>query len=140
MAQAFAVRARRAKGHSEFLASTDNWFRPVQVRTGPDGALWVVDMYRYVVEHPRWIPTNRLAALDVRAGEDKGRIYRVYRKDKPPRRLENFARLSTDKLAAALDSPNGTARDIVHRELLNRGDKAAVALLTRIATGSSRPG
>jgi putative membrane-bound dehydrogenase-like protein len=60
----------------EFLASTDNWFRPVQARTGPDGALWVVDMYRHVIEHPRWIPSNRLAQLDVRAGHDKGRIYR----------------------------------------------------------------
>ena len=45
--------ARAEEQHSEFLASTDNWFRPVQVRTGPDGALWVVDMYRFVIEHPR---------------------------------------------------------------------------------------
>jgi putative membrane-bound dehydrogenase-like protein len=44
----------------EFLVSTDRWFRPVQVRTGPDGALWVVDMYRYVIEHPRWIPPETI--------------------------------------------------------------------------------
>ena len=44
------------EAESEFLASTDNWFRPVQARTGPDGALWIVDMYRYVIEHSRWIP------------------------------------------------------------------------------------
>ena len=37
---------------SEFLASRDHWFRPVQVRTGPDGALWVVERYRLVIEHP----------------------------------------------------------------------------------------
>ena len=70
---------------SEFLASTDNWFRPVQVRTGPDGALWVVDMYRYVIEHPRWISPERLAELDVRGGADKGLIYRVFRASDPPR-------------------------------------------------------
>src|SRR3989440_2254764 len=63
----------RAKGEekSEFLSSTDNWFRPVQVRTGPDGALWVVDMYRFVIEHPRWITPHRLAQLDIPAGADR---------------------------------------------------------------------
>src|SRR6266478_1580100 len=72
---------------SEFLASTDTWFRPVQVRTGPDGALWVVDMYRYVIEHPRWIPPEDLAKLDVRAGSSMGRIYRIRAKDRAPRPL-----------------------------------------------------
>jgi hypothetical protein len=52
----------------EFLASTDPWFRPVQVRTGPDGALWVVDMYRYVIEHPIWIPPAVLQTLDTLRG------------------------------------------------------------------------
>ncbi len=122
----------------EFLASTDNWFRPVQARTGPDGALWVVDMYRYVIEHPRWIPSNHLAQLDVRAGADKGRIYRVYRKDHPPRAMKGFSRLSTSDLAAALDSPNGTERDIIHRELLNRGDKSAASVVRDLAENSSR--
>jgi putative membrane-bound dehydrogenase-like protein len=122
----------------EFLASTDNWFRPVQARAGPDGALWIVDMYRYVIEHPRWIPSNRLAQLDVRAGDDKGRIYRVYRKDSPPRPIRNFAKFSPPQLAAALDSPNGTERDIVHRELLNRGDKSATVKLNELATNGSR--
>jgi putative membrane-bound dehydrogenase-like protein len=117
----------------EFLASTDNWFRPVQARTGPDGALWIVDMYREVIEHPRWIPSNRLAQLDVRAGDDKGRIYRVYRKDALPRPIKSVAKLSTIELAAVLDSPNGTARDIVHRELLNRGAKSAIPKLEKLA-------
>ena len=65
---------RRAadEAQSEFLSSTDNWFRPVQVRTGPDGALYVVDMYRFLIEHPRWIPAARLAKIDVRAGAVDG--------------------------------------------------------------------
>ena len=70
---------RKPETEHEFLAARDNWFRPVQARCGPDGALWVVDMYRFVVEHPRWITPERLAELDVRAGHDKGRIYRVVR-------------------------------------------------------------
>ncbi|MBC8115180.1 MAG: hypothetical protein H7062_12420, partial [Candidatus Saccharimonas sp.] len=50
--------SRRAVGEeqSEFLSSTDNWFRPTQLKTGPDGALYVADMYRLVIEHPQWIP------------------------------------------------------------------------------------
>ena len=62
---------------TEFLRSSDPWFRPVQAVTGPDGGLWVVDMYRFVIEDPRWIPQAELEPLDVRAGSTLGRIYRV---------------------------------------------------------------
>lgn len=102
----------------EFLASRDNWFRPVQARTGPDGALWVVDMYRFVIEHPRWIPPERLAKLDVRAGDDKGRIYRVVPRGKKLRPIRDLTKLSTVQLVAALDTPNGTERDRIHQELV----------------------
>jgi putative membrane-bound dehydrogenase-like protein len=97
----FAARRADDELNREFLASSDNWFRPVQVRTGPDGALWVVDMYRFVIEHPRWIPPDRLKKLDVRAGAEMGRIYRVVSKVKSPRKFE-----------FALNSPNGPARDM----------------------------
>src|SRR5436309_3046236 len=108
---------------SEILASRDNWFRPVQARTGPDGALWVVDMYRFVIEHPRWIPPDRLEKLDVRAGDDKGRIYRVYPKGKKLRPVLDLTKLSPAKLAAMLDTPNGTERDRIHQELVFGGDR-----------------
>jgi putative membrane-bound dehydrogenase-like protein len=128
---------RRAQGEekSEFLASTDNWFRPVQVRTGPDGALWVVDMYRFVIEHPRWITPERLAQLDIRAGADRGRIYRVYAKDRPPRKAPVVKNLKGQELAWALASPNGTLRDLVHRELLERNDPQTPTVLRQIALG-----
>jgi putative membrane-bound dehydrogenase-like protein len=61
----FSGRRVKDEATSEFLASTDNWFRPVQVRTGPDGAFYVVDMYRFMIEHPRFIPPQTLAQLDV---------------------------------------------------------------------------
>jgi putative membrane-bound dehydrogenase-like protein len=70
---------------TEFLRSTDGWFRPVQALTGPDGNLWVVDMYRFLIENPRWIPEAELAPLDIRAGSTLGRIYRVtHSTDKRP--------------------------------------------------------
>jgi putative membrane-bound dehydrogenase-like protein len=129
---------------SEFLASRDNWFRPVQARTGPDGALWVVDMYRFVIEHPRWIPAERLAKLDVRAGDDKGRIYRVVPKDKKLRPIRDLTKLSTASLVAALDTPNGTERDRIHQELVFPGtqrshDRSAIEALEKLAVASKLP-
>ena len=121
---------------SEFLASTDNWFRPVQVRTGPDRALYVVDMYRFLIEHPRWIPANRLAQLDVRAGADKGRIYRLKPRGAALRAARDLTKLSAAELAAALDSNNGTERDRVHVELLVRRDLSAAPALEELARSS----
>ena len=82
-----SFRGRRAPGESEreFLASSDNWFRPTMLKTGPDGALWIADMYRAVIEHPEWIPDDWEKRLDLRAGSEQGRIYRVYPVDKKPR-------------------------------------------------------
>ena len=124
---------------SEFLSSTDTWFRPVQVVTGPDGGMWVVDMYRLVIEHPRWISPDRLATLDVRAGVDKGRIYRVVPASGSVRRVPRLDKLATRELAAALDSRNGTVRDNVQRLLVDRGDRAALPVLENLSQHASRP-
>jgi putative membrane-bound dehydrogenase-like protein len=118
---------------SEFLASVDNWTRPVQAKTGPDGGLWVVDMYRFVIEHPRWIPPAILANLDVRAGETMGRIYRVRPKDKPLRPWTRLDKLDTAGLVAALDSPNGWQRDMASQMLLWTPNASAVEPLQELA-------
>ncbi|NDB75994.1 MAG: hypothetical protein EB141_10180 [Verrucomicrobia bacterium] len=124
---------------SEFLASTDNWFRPVQMLTGPDGALWVVDMYRFVIEHPRWIPPDRLKSLDLRAGADKGRIYRIYPQGAKLRPFNDLTKLSTTQVVAALNTENGVARDLAHRELLHRNDASATKPLTKLFLTSTNP-
>ena len=80
----------------EFLASSDNWFRPTMLKTGPDGALWVADMYRYVIEHPQWIPKDVQQQVDLRAGQDKGRLYRIFPVGTTPRPIPRL-----DKLDAA---------------------------------------
>ena len=122
----FAAHRAFDEQHSEFFASTDNWFRPVQVRTGPDGALWVVDMYRFVIEHPRWIPPERLKQLDPRAGADKGRIYRIYPRGAKLRSVRNLTNLSSAQLVGAINTPNGPTRDLVHEELSRRWDVVPV--------------
>lgn len=135
----FAGRRPTDETMSEFLAGTDTWFRPVQVRTGPDGALYVVDMYRYVIEHPRWVPPEDVARVDVRAGATMGRLYRVRPADRPLRSVPRLDQLDTAGLVAALDTPNGTVRDLATQVLLWRDDKAAAPLLEKLARESARP-
>src|SRR5204862_1971800 len=106
----FAAHRAPDEQRSEFLASSDNWFRPVQARTGPDGALWIVDMYRFVIEHPRWIPPERLKELDVRAGADKGRIYRLYARGANLRPIRDLTTLSDSQVAEVLSTPTGPTR------------------------------
>lgn len=111
----------------EFLASTDPWFRPTMIRTGPDGTLWIADMYRAVIEHPEWIPDDWEATLDLRAGHDRGRIYRVVPVDRDPRPIPRLDRLDPAGLVAALDSPNGWQRDTALRLLMHAGWNEAVS-------------
>jgi putative membrane-bound dehydrogenase-like protein len=132
----FTGRRADSEKASEFLASTDKWFRPVQVRTGPDGALWVVDMYRFVIEHPRWIPAEDLARLDVRAGHDLGRIYRVRAADGARTALPRLDRLDTAGLVAALDTANGTRRDLAGQMLLWDKHESAAPALVKLAAQS----
>ena len=73
--------------NTEFLASEDTWFRPTTIRTGPDGALWVADMYREIIEHPRWVSDDLKPLVDVRTGNDRGRIYRIYPAGSKPRKI-----------------------------------------------------
>jgi putative membrane-bound dehydrogenase-like protein len=106
--------------HLEFLASSDNWFRPTMIQTGPDGALWIADMYRHVIEHPEWIPDTWQKKLDLLAGFDQGRIYRVYPVDRQPRAILRLDQLPTAGLVAALDSPSGWQRDTAQQLLIER--------------------
>lgn len=117
---------------SELITSTDNWFRPAQVRTGPDGGLWIADMSRSVIEHPRWIPEQTLATLDVRAGDQQGRIIRLLPNDKGARPVPNLASQTPAQRVAALRSPNGTVRDQAQQLLFWNPDPATVAPLREL--------
>ncbi|MEP3481252.1 MAG: PVC-type heme-binding CxxCH protein [Fuerstiella sp.] len=73
----------RAEADRDFLASNDAWFRPSSLQTGPDGALYLADMYRLWVEHPKFLPKEIAQQIDWRAGDDLGRIYRIVVDDQP---------------------------------------------------------
>ncbi|MDB5347970.1 MAG: putative rane-bound dehydrogenase [Schlesneria sp.] len=133
----FTSRRAQTEEQSEFLTSTDNWFRPTQIKTGPDGALYVADMYRLVIEHPQWIPIEWQQRLDLRAGQDKGRIWRVAPTDKQLRAVFRLNKLSIPLLVAALSHANGWQRDLAQQLLIDRADASAIPLLVALAT--SRP-
>ncbi|HWB14355.1 MAG TPA: PVC-type heme-binding CxxCH protein [Pirellulales bacterium] len=124
---------------SEFLSSTDTMFSPVSVRTGPDGAVWVVDMYRKVLEHPHWLPAGWEETIDVRAGHDKGRIYRVFPAKAKCRPMPRLDRLDSSELVATLESPNGWVRDKAQQLLVERQDRSASPALEELARASAEP-
>ncbi len=134
-------RGRRAAGEerSEFLASSDPWFRPTMMKTGPDGALWIADMYRAVIEHPEWIPDDWEKRLDLRAGSEQGRIYRVFPTDRSPRSIPRLDRLDAVGLVSAMESPNGWTRDTAQRLLLDRREIAAIPALRALVKNTRRP-
>lgn len=121
-----------AEKQQEYLASSDPWFRPVQARTGPDGAIWIVDMYRFVIEHPIWIPPATLAELDTRAGADRGRIYRIRPQHSTLRPVQNLSRMQGAELAGCMQTPNGTVRDLVQQLILWNADLNAVPVLQEL--------
>ncbi len=69
--------ASRIDRGSELVASSDTWFRPVQLEQGPDGSVYILDMYREVIEHPKSLPPVIKRHLDLTSGRDRGRIYRL---------------------------------------------------------------
>ena len=140
----FSSRRDPSEQNQEFLASRDNWFRPVMIRTAPDGALWVADMYRLVIEHPEWIPLEWQQRLNLRDGADRGRIYRVgfTNIDGHHGGMTQWYKLDqmdTVELVAALDSSNGALRDMVQQLLYWRNDKTAVEPLKKLIHGAHWP-
>ena len=125
--------------NSEFLASSDNWCRPVMVKVGPNGALYFADMYRLVIEHPEYFPDELKHRSDLRAGEDKGRIYRIYPDNAQLRPIPRLDQLGLSALVAALDSPNGWQRDTVQRLLVQSRKREAAPNLEKLVTHCGNP-
>ena len=132
--------SRPARTGREFLASRDSWFRPVFSANGPDGALYIVDMYRKTIDHPQYVPEPSRASLDFEAGKDRGRIYRIVRRDwKGRRERVNLAALDARGLARVLEHANGWWRDTAQRLIVERRDRSGVAELRRVAREGRSP-
>ncbi len=110
--------SRQLENH-DFLASTDRSFRPVNMEVGPDGHLYVVDIYRKVIEHPEWIPDDIEKTLDLEAGKDQGRIYRIAKlgveSSFDADRFKN-----EEEMVKSLSHPNQWVRKTAHRLLMDK--------------------
>jgi len=128
--------ARPAAVGKEFLASTDQWFRPTNFANAPDGNLYMPDMYREIIETPLSIPEELKKDLDFYSGVDKGRIYRLASKKPAAKRSlrVQLGQAATVELVNMLEHTNGWHVDTARRLLLERQDKAAVEPLRRLGT------
>ncbi|MBW3597274.1 MAG: alkaline phosphatase, partial [Planctomycetes bacterium] len=124
----------------EFLASTDSWFRPVNLEAGPDGALYVVDMQRAVIEHPQFMPEELKSRPDLRDGDDRGRIYRIVaEKPSDTPHPTNLAEMPSGELVKLLEHPNSWQRETAAQLLRQRGVEDVVESLQSLAAESSNP-
>ncbi|WP_254511940.1 PVC-type heme-binding CxxCH protein [Anatilimnocola floriformis] len=147
----------RAYDNKEFLASTDEWFRPVSIETGPDGYLYIVDMYRCVIEHPDFVPDELKKRPDLRLGDDRGRIWRITLSDQPKedsspaaeilrdremqarkreREKKSMIAAETSGLVALLSHENAWHRETAQRLLLERADPKTLECVAASSGGT----
>lgn len=123
-------RAVRVDEGREFLSSSDIWFRPVQVVNAPDGHLWVLDMYREVIEHPHSLPEPIKKHLDLTSGNERGRIYRIAYAPRPKSAWQfDLQRRSTAELAQLAGGAHPWYSDTAARLLYERHDPQAIPIL-----------
>jgi len=133
-------RATRIQEGREFLASTDSWFRPVNFSNGPDGALYMVDYYRQIVEHPEWMDDSLAANANLVRGTQMGRIYRIVPEDAPPVDWHDATDLGeTETLVQHLSSSNVWWRKNAQRLLVDQKDPAAIPLIRDLLETSASP-
>jgi putative membrane-bound dehydrogenase-like protein len=139
----------------EFLASPDEWFRPVNMELGPDGALYVVDMYRCVIEHPDFVPEELKRRPDLRLGDDRGRIWRIKPANTNPTRQQGTAntspphrpgqdapplsKLASEELIALFAHENAWQRETAQRLLIERETQPSEEQLAKLIKGMNSP-
>jgi putative heme-binding domain-containing protein len=134
-----SFRGERIDKQHEFIASRDIWFRPVQFAHGPDGALYVADMYREVIEHPDSLPPMIKRHLDLTSGRDRGRIYRIAPQSFAFAKRVMPGEASVVELVALLAHPNMWHRTTAARLLCEQEDLVAVAPLIELANDTAQP-
>lgn len=131
--------AHRVDKEAEFVASRDISFRPVQFANAPDGSLYVLDMYRQLIEGAAFLPPEFFKHIDPVAGHKLGRIYRIVPKNFKRRPRPQLSKATTSELVALLDHPNGWHRDTASRLLNRSGTVSAVPLLKKLVREGQLP-
>ncbi|GAB3996611.1 hypothetical protein GCM10028807_39620 [Spirosoma daeguense] len=127
--------ATQAIEGKEFLASTDEGFRPVNLFTGPDGAMYIVDMHRGIIQHKAYISqylTEQLALKRLDTLQNAGRILKVTSKSIKPHAVPDLSKASSAQLVALLSHSNGWVRDRSQQLLIQKKDLSVVGQLTKL--------
>jgi putative membrane-bound dehydrogenase-like protein len=114
--------ATPAFSNRELLASRDDWFRPVYLAKGPEGALYIADMYRKVIEHPDYLPEEVRKHTDFESGKNLGRIWRVRAESTPNQQPQK-----------ALTNPR-----VSFRQIIEQGDDASPEATKALASAAIR--
>lgn len=132
--------ANRIDPLTELLRSSDIWFRPVQLGDGPDGAVYIADMYREVIEHPKSLPPMIKKHLDLTSGRDRGRIWRLKPNDlakRMPATTKQIAECSNKELVERLASPIAWQRRSASQELVERNAQDVASELKQTAASKN---
>ena len=124
--------ATPADGERSFLTSTDERFRPVFCASGPDGAIYLADMYRGVIQHRNFMTTFLRKQVEARKLEqplDRGRIWRIVPADAPRGAMPNIAGATPEELASLLAHPEKAVRSLARQRIVERRDARTVALV-----------
>jgi mono/diheme cytochrome c family protein len=121
--------ANQAIAEKEFIASTDEGFRPVNLFNGPDGAMYIVDMHRGIIQHKAYISqylAEQLANKKLDTLQNAGRILKVVNKTTKLHAIPDLTKATNKDLLALLSHPNGWLRDRVQQILIQKKDKTIV--------------
>jgi mono/diheme cytochrome c family protein len=136
------ITPRDATDGAEFLASTDERFRPVFLGNGPDGALYIADMHRGIIQHGAYMTSFLRGQIQLR-NLDKpinlGRIFRVVEDGRKPRPVARLSAATSADLIDVLRDPDGWRRDMAQRLLVERGDKSVIPALRALARSAGDP-
>ncbi|MGC1243429.1 MAG: c-type cytochrome [Chryseosolibacter sp.] len=130
------VTAKDPHPGKEFMASTDERFRPVHLAQGPDGALYVLDMYRGLIQHKAYVTpylTEQTLSRKLVQPLHRGRIWRIVPEDWEPTKQVKLSQRSSVQLIDYLSHPDGWYRDMAQRLLVERNDQGVIEQLTALA-------
>ena len=134
------VTGKQAYVGREFLASTDERFRPVNLYTGPDGALYIVDIYRGIIQHKTYLTPylkSEIKARNLTQPLNYGRIYKVMPKGKKARGVK--IPQDPSKLISLLSHSNGWVRNKAQQILVDGKDKSQELPLRQVLKSDSQP-
>ncbi len=135
------ISAKQAWDNKEFIASTDEGFRPVNLFNGPDGAMYIVDMHRGIIQHKAFISqylSELLFAKKLDTLQNMGRILKVVSKEKAVNTFKGLSKSTTKELVGLLSSPNGWLRDRAQQLLIQRNDKLVKNELLALAKSDNK--